>query len=407
MKFTPIYPQTLSGEVHPDLIEKADEVIYQTATLRGTTSPIVIDAIKQLLRVVNCFYSNKIEAEDTHPIDIEKAMKSQFSDNDKNHRLQKLALAYIDTQVKMEKMINSGKPNFFDISTILQTHKIFYSQDGMESFLKIERDDKPPYMMRPGYLRDINVAVGSHIATEHETLESLLNQMLHLYKLRDNQSKVYRLIDVLAFHHRFAWIHPFPDGNGRTSRLIMDAQLRLILGEGYGLWNISRGLSRNLKEYKRVLEYADSPKLDSHDGRGALSEKYLHEFVSFMLNTCLDQIDYMHNCLRLDSLALRIEHFCAQKRLEQGTKGKVPNGAEALLKELLLKGEIKRGEVRSVTGLGDRQATSLISWMLKDEMISSPRVKGSLRINFNSHMGTFLFPELVPNRIETGMRRKL
>jgi Fic family protein len=406
MNFTPIYPQILSGQEHSDLIEKADEIIYKTATLRGTTSPIVIDAIKKLLRIVNCFYSNKIEAEDTHPVDIEKAMKSEFLDDKKNQSLQRLALAYIHTQIELEEMINDGKPNFFDISTILQIHKSFYSQDGMESFLKIERDGKPPYIMRPGYLRDINVAIGNHIAPEYETIEDSLKQMLHLYKLRANLSKSSRLIDVLSFHHRLAWIHPFPDGNGRTSRLIMDALLRAILGEGYGLWNISRGLSRNLKDYKNALKYADFPKLDSHDGRGALSEKYLHEFVAFMLDICLDQIDYMHKCLRLDSLALRIEYFCAQKRAEPSTIGKVPNGVEAILKELLLKGEIKRGEVRVIAKLGDRQATNLIGWMLRDEMISSPSTKGVLRINFNSHMGSFLFPELVPGRIETRMNKR-
>ena len=125
-----------------------------------------------------------------------------------------------------------------------------------------------------------------------------------------------------------------------------------------------------------------------------------------MLDICLDQIDYMHSCLRLDSLALRIEHFCAQRRLDPGIKGKVPNGVEAVLKELLLKGEIKRGKVRTITGLADRQATSLISWMLKDEMLSSPSAKGSIKINFNSHMGSFLFPDRMPNHRETGIGRR-
>jgi Fic family protein len=304
----------------------------------------------------------------------------------------------------MEKMISSGKPNFFDLPTILHTHKNFYSQPGMESFLNIERGDKSFYAMRPGALRDVDVAVGDHIAPTYETLESLMHQMLHLYKLRDVDFKSSRLISALAFHHRLAWAHPFPDGNGRTSRLILDALLGTILGEGYGLWNISRGLARNIKEYKRALRYADSPQLDAHDGRGVLSEKYLHAFVSFMLDTCLDQIDYMHNCLGLDSLALRIEYFCAQKRVQIGAKGKIPNGVEAVLKELLLKGEIKRGEVQIITGLGDRQSTSLIGWMLKDEMLSSPSVKGALKINFTSHMGTFLFLDLIPNLIETGVR---
>jgi len=406
MSFTPISPQTLGGEEHPDLIAKADDVIYKTAILRGTTSPLIIDAIKKLLRVINCFYSNKIEAEATHPLDIEKAMKSEFSQDVKKQHLQKLALAYINTQKAMEKMMADGEPNFFDLKLILQTHNTFYSQEGMEPFLNINKEDGSIYTMQPGSLRDIDVAVGGHIAPKHDTLEALIERMLHLYSLRQNRSKTTRLIDVLAFHHRLTWIHPFPDGNGRTSRLIMDALLGTILGEGYGLWNISRGLARNIEGYKTVLRKADSLKLDAHDGRGNLSEKYLHEFVNFMLDICIDQLDYMYSCLKLDSLASRIEHFCFQKRLEYSKKEKVPNGVEVVLKELLLKGEIKRGEVTTITGLADRQSTNLISWMLKEEMIASPSIKGALRINFNSKMGTFLFPDLIPNRIETGLYRK-
>ncbi|WP_287429078.1 Fic family protein, partial [Sphingobium sp.] len=43
-------------------------------------------------------------------------------------------------------------------------------------------------------------------------------------------------------HHRFNWIHPFPDGNGRVSRLMSHA-MALKAGIGaHGLWSVSRGL---------------------------------------------------------------------------------------------------------------------------------------------------------------------
>ena len=35
-----------------------------------------------------------------------------------------------------------------------------------------------------------------------------------------------KLIAVMAAHHRFAWIHPFIDGNGRVGRLLTDAILK-------------------------------------------------------------------------------------------------------------------------------------------------------------------------------------
>ncbi|MBK9716043.1 MAG: Fic family protein [Saprospiraceae bacterium] len=41
---------------------------------------------------------------------------------------------------------------------------------------------------------------------------------------RDDQS-MHPLVRVSIFHHRFVWIHPFFDGNGRTVRLIMNLLL--------------------------------------------------------------------------------------------------------------------------------------------------------------------------------------
>ncbi|CAI8233584.1 MAG: hypothetical protein ABF301_05265 [Sulfurovum sp.] len=36
----------------------------------------------------------------------------------------------------------------------------------------------------------------------------------------------------------------------------------------------------------------------------------LQGFVKFLLQTSLDQIEYMGNCLKLDSLSQRIENYC-------------------------------------------------------------------------------------------------
>lgn len=76
------------------------------------------------------------------------------------------------------------------------------------------------------------------------------------------------------------------------------------------MWNISRGLSRNIKQYQIALSNADEMKFTDRDGRGVLSNKMLEEFVIFMLKTSLDQIEYMQNCLKLDNLANRIDNYC-------------------------------------------------------------------------------------------------
>ncbi len=45
-----------------------------------------------------------------------------------------------------------------------------------------------------------------------------------------NVSTLDIVIEACIFHHRFVWIHPFFDGNGRTVRLVFNL---LLMKEGY------------------------------------------------------------------------------------------------------------------------------------------------------------------------------
>ena len=68
-----------------------------------------------------------------------------------------------------------------------------------------------------------------YYATPEETpakMEELMNW------LRGHQEKhdLHPIIVAAIFHHRFVSIHPFDDGNGRMSRLLMNL---LLLQDGY------------------------------------------------------------------------------------------------------------------------------------------------------------------------------
>ncbi|WP_176488769.1 Fic family protein [Candidatus Regiella insecticola] len=64
----------------------------------------------------------------------------------------------------------------------------------------------------------------------------------------------------LRVHRDIVWVHPFPNGNGRFSRIICDA-LRYSLGSGYFLWGDFNGdvthQTANRMAYINALREAD------------------------------------------------------------------------------------------------------------------------------------------------------
>ena len=65
-----------SGGRRGPLADMALEVAQQSARLRASLPAGVADALADLVRSMNCYYSNLIEGHDTHPIDIERALKA-------------------------------------------------------------------------------------------------------------------------------------------------------------------------------------------------------------------------------------------------------------------------------------------------------------------------------------------
>ena len=85
-----------------------DEVfalIAESNQLAGRINPILRDSIGDLVRSMNCYYSNLIEGHDTHPRDIDRALANDFSTEPRKRDLQQEAVAHIHVQ----KLIDIGR----------------------------------------------------------------------------------------------------------------------------------------------------------------------------------------------------------------------------------------------------------------------------------------------------------
>jgi len=398
MNFTPIAPTDIKGNIDNKLLEKANTLLLEAAKLEGSHTPQILQAVKDLLYTVNSYYSNKIESEGTHIIDIERAMQKDYSRDVKKRNLQLLSLAHIEVQKECEIYFKDN-PNSSAYSKefILNIHKSFYSKEGMESFLQISHEEMTEKLI-PGMLRQRDVKVGNHIAPSPNEVDSLMNEFEHLYGRFLKGNEAIKLIHILASHHRLMWIHPFLDGNGRTARLALDGAFVNMKMRGYGLWNISRGLARNSDKYKNNLAYADMKKQGERDGKGALSSQALAQFVEFMLDTALDQVAYMNEHLRLDALTQKIELYV--QRVNDGLLGidPLPKHSEKVFKYLLLSGECARGKIPEIIGMKERTASRVIAELLKRNFIASDTKAGAIRLKIGASMASYLFPMLVPEQ---------
>jgi Fic family protein len=262
----PYLPDMLSDRLETLTVELS----LAAGQFAGRLAPRVRIAVGELVRSMNCYYSNLIEGHDTHPHDIDRALAADYSSNPNKRALQLEARAHIEVQ----RMIDGGqapKASPLSLDYILWTHREFCSRLPPELLWVEDPKTKERLPVIPGELRMRIVAVGIHVPPPPEDLPAFMSRFEEAYKL---DSKLRKLVSVAASHHRLAWIHPFLDGNGRVARLIAHAMLK-ELGIGSTLWSVSRGLARSIADYKANLMAADEPRQGDLDGRGNLSRKNL------------------------------------------------------------------------------------------------------------------------------------
>ena len=388
----PLFPRE-----NKTLIDLVMQVYREGSELGGLVNPITRNQISNLLRHINSYYSNRIEGEHTTPFDIERAVRQEYSTNSEKKRLQQLSVAHIEVQKLIDERLNSE----LDVEVcskhfLCWIHREFY-QRVPQSFLKIYDPDKSKtIIMKPGEIRRQDVKVGNHVAPAFGVLDDFLahfEQKYSHHRLAGHTA----LLAAAASHHRLVWIHPFLDGNGRVSRLFTYAYLRKANLESYGLWTLSRGLARNDEYYRNMLAHADKTRMNDVDGRGNLSEKALTEFCTYFFEVALDQIKFMNSMLRLDILRDRIIGYVTLRSQELIPDEKeLRIEAKYVLSEIMIRGEIARGEVQHLIGLGERTATKLISTLLQEELVVSESHRSPLRFNIPFKVVGYYFPNLYP-----------
>ena len=372
------------------LEDLALDLATKASALAGRLPTPVRQGVGDLLRSMNCYYSNLIEGHDTHPRDIDRALAhADYAADPVRRALQREAVAHIEVQ----RMIDRGEDPA-DVPTsvayITWLHREFCRRLPDELLFVENPDTGERLRVLPGERRQGGGQVGRHIPPSAGTLPAFLQRFGEVYAM-ERLSRLGRIVALGAAHHRLLWIHPFPDGNGRVARLMSHAAL-LRCGVGSSLWSVARGLARNVDEYKALLMAADGPRRGDLDGRGNLSLQALQRFCEFFLTVCLDQVDFMAALLDPGDLLLRIRVHCE----EEVRAGRLPKGTFPLLREALLAGEVGRGQAAAITGYGERMARNVVADLLKKGYLQSTGPRAPLSLAFPLDAVERWFPRLYP-----------
>lgn len=372
-----------------ELENLAVDLVAKSNQLAGQIRPEVRESIGDLVRSMNCYYSNLIEGHNTHPRDIDRAMDNKYSADPTQRALQREARAHIEVQ----RIIDSGKgPDDPPTSSkyVQWLHEEFCRRLPDESLWVENPATKQRVQVVPGEFRNGDVEIGRHIPPPAHDLSRFMRRFERAYDF-DQLSKIKKIIAIAAAHHRLLWIHPFYDGNGRVARLMAHAML-LRSGVGSSIWSVARGLARNSAEYKARLMAADEARHNDYDGRGAMSEKQLEEFCVFFLRASIDQVEFMESLLQPGELLRRMKLYCD----DEVAAGRLPNRSMALMREALLMGEFERGRAPEITGYQERRAREILSTLLKKGLLVPTGPKAPVRLGFPLDVVERWFPALYP-----------
>lgn len=116
-------------------------------------------------------------------------------------------------------------------------------------------------------------------------------------------------------------------------------------------------------------------RLNDFDGCGHLSERRLSECCEFLSQTALDQLDFVPGLLDLDKLRDRIVGDAGRRESAK----ELAAGSGLVLREILLRGQIARGEVARILNISPRTAQTVTGKLLTEGLLRSDSPKAHSR----------------------------
>jgi Fic family protein len=221
--------------------------------LGGTTPPQLFFQLKHIFHMLESLGSARIEGNHTTLADyVESKLEGgQQAPSDQLREMENIeaAMAYVEESIRPD----DGLTEHF----IRELHAI--AVKGLE-----REGDATPGAYRQS---QVQIAQSEHLPPEAILVPQYMQELVAF--INEEHSHKYDLIKVALAHHRFGWIHPFGNGNGRVVRLLTYA---LMIKYGFNVKTGGRVLNptavfcNDRDRYYAMLAQADAGTREGLEG---------------------------------------------------------------------------------------------------------------------------------------------
>lgn len=348
----PVFNHYALSLVNPAFDSPLVDVVTELEHLRrlrlgGTTPAPVFFQLKHIFHMLESLGSARIEGNHTTLADyVESRLEARpiaWSDQLREMVNIEEAMSFIDQNFESGQEVTER--------LLRELHAI--TVKGLER----EGDATPgAYRQKP-----VQISQSEHLPPDAMLVSQYMTELVGFINRVDPAK--YDLIKVALAHHRFAWIHPFSNGNGRVVRLLT---YTLLIKYGFNVKAGGRVLNptavfcNDRDHYYAMLGLADT-------GLTEGLEKWCVYVLSGM-HAELQKVDRLTDSNYLnDRILVPALHYARQREL-----------VTALEEEVLLttarRGTVKASDLHAVTkGLSERQRTYLISKLVERSMLAPVR----------------------------------
>ncbi len=348
--------------------------------LEGTTHPYIFFQLKKLFHTLESIGSARIEGNNTT---ISQFIETQLEDR-----------PFVNEQVEEIRNIEQAMQWIDELVAEYPINRSFVSELHRTIVKKLTPPPDGEGDHTPGDYRKLQVEIkgAKHLPPPPYLIPGLMDELYEF--IHKDLPAQYDLLRIAIAHHRFMWIHPFENGNGRTGRLFTYAMLvktgfKVNVGQ---ILNPTAVFCIDREKYNVLLSKADSgDDLDLENWsiyvlRGLKNEIQKIERLAndkYVLNNLLlPSLSYSLKMKYIDNEENIILRTAAQKKIIQANDLKpLFKGAHSTTISRKIKGLRDKKMLESESENGNKYHLSFVNNFLIRGMIYALEREGYIPLN--------------------------